>query len=127
VLTIETWLQGIGLTEPIGECPAWPPDLFALAGTLIRRSGAYLRVFERRDPGNYPSEIETAANRWRQKLDGITVAAQDVKPSDLQLARIPEILQECQRVIDAKDVALSAINEHSELAEALIHLTGARG
>jgi hypothetical protein len=39
VLTIETWLNGIGLKRPIEECPAWPPDLYALAGTLLRRSG----------------------------------------------------------------------------------------
>jgi hypothetical protein len=33
-LTIETWLNGIALKRPIEDCPAWPPDLYALAGTL---------------------------------------------------------------------------------------------
>jgi len=54
MLTIETWLNGIGLKQlSIDECLAWPPDLYALAGTLLRRSGTYLRVFERQGCAAY--------------------------------------------------------------------------
>jgi hypothetical protein len=42
--TIGTWLNAIGRKQALEECPAWPRDLYALAGTLIPRSGAYLQV-----------------------------------------------------------------------------------
>jgi hypothetical protein len=29
------------------RCPAWPPDVFAVAGTLLQRTGAYVRDVER--------------------------------------------------------------------------------
>jgi hypothetical protein len=48
------------------------PDLFALAGSLIRRSGVYLRVFKHRDPTTYAKAIETSARRWREQLDAIS-------------------------------------------------------
>lgn len=123
MLKIETWLDGVGLKAPIAECPAWPPDLFALAGTLIRRSGAYLRVFERRDVEDYPTGIRTAAQEWRERLDAIPAAAQDISASDLQGARTLEIRQGWERLIQKKGIAVSAINDHPDLAEALIRLT----
>lgn len=123
MLTIETWLNGIGLTPPIAECPAWPPDLFAVAGSLIRRSGVYLRVFKHRDPTTYAKAIETAARRWREQLDAITADAEDVTAEALQLVRAPEILEGWARLIREKDRAISAIDEFPELAEQLIRLT----
>jgi hypothetical protein len=120
VLTIETWLNGIGLKTPIVECPAWPPDLFALAGTLIRRGGAYLRVFEPRGSAPYLNGVDTAAKQWRDQLDAIT---DPVTPADLQSARTSDILSGWERLIQAKDSPLSAIDESQELAEQLIRLT----
>jgi hypothetical protein len=121
VLTIETWLRGIDLQGPIHECPAWPPDLFALAGTLIRRSGAYLRVFKRRDPVVYAKRIEEAARQWRNRLDAI--AAVDVTPAELQSARPPELLVLWESVMREKATPISAIDENPLLAELLILLT----
>jgi hypothetical protein len=123
VLTIKTWLKGIGLQEPIEECPAWPPDLFALAGTLIRRSGAYLRVFQRRDPTAYAKDIATAGRKWRRQLDAITLDAKDVTPADLKEARTPDVLRGWSRLIQAKGRGISAIGKLDELAEDLIRLT----
>jgi hypothetical protein len=99
VLTIETWLKSIELDEPIEECPAWPPDLFALAGTLIRRSGAYLRVFERRDRAEYAAEIATEAGEWRKELDKISVQAEDVGPKELKAALTQKIKDRWARLI----------------------------
>ena len=64
--------------------PAWPPDLIAIAGTLIRRSGVYLRVFERRDRSDYVDNIAKAAREWRQKVDEISTDAKVVRPADLK-------------------------------------------
>lgn len=122
LLTIGAWLESIGLQEPIEECPGWPPDLFALAGTLIRRSGAYLRVFERRGSTMYAKSVATAARNWRQRLDAITADASDVKPSDLRAARTHDVERGWALLIQAKDCPISAINEADELAEELVRL-----
>ena len=122
MLTIKVWLEGIGLKKaPIDECPAWPPDLFALAGTLIRRSGAYLRVFEHRDEAGYAKDIETAAQQWRGRLDEIT--ADFVSPADLRDARTAHIRAGWERLIQAQELAISDINKDDALGEELIRLT----
>jgi hypothetical protein len=121
VLTIGTWLDGIGLTPPIMECPAWPPDLFAITGTLIRRSGAYLRVFKQRDPVTHVKGIVEVAQRWRQEIDNITAA--DVNPEDLQKLRAPEVVAGWASLIAAKERPLSAIDDDPGLADQLIRLT----
>src|SRR5882762_4139498 len=91
MLTIETWLKGIGLKQPIEECPAWPPDLYALAGTLIRRSGAYLRLFENRGSDPYLKGIVEAAEQWRRQIDEIT--AEPVTVQVLRSVRIREVVE----------------------------------
>lgn len=121
MLTIETWLNGIGLKQPIAECPAWPPDLFALAGTLLRRSGAYLKVFEQRSAAAYLDGIVPAAERWRQQIDAIK--AEPVTVAVLQSVRITEIVAEWASLIKAKATALSEIRKSAELVELLIRLT----
>ena len=119
MLTIQTWLRGIGLKQPIEECPAWPPDLFALAGTLIRRSGAYLRVFEHRS-SPYLDGIVPIAAAWRKRIDEIAV--EPVTVSELQRARVDEVLAGWRMLIDAKDMPISEINKSRDLAETLIRL-----
>lgn len=122
MLTIKVWLEGIGLKKaPIDECPAWPPDLFALAGTLIRRSGAYLRVFEHRDEAGYAKDIETAAQQWRGRLDEITEDL--VSTADLRDAPTADIRAGWERLIQAQELAISDINKDDALAEELIRLT----
>jgi hypothetical protein len=121
VLTIETWLNGIGLTQDIEECPAWPPDLYALVGTLIRRSSAYLRVFEHRSTAGYLEGVKAAADRWRERIDAL--AADPVTVSDLQFIRVPEVLEGWAALIRAKKLAISEVRKFEELAEHLIRLT----
>jgi hypothetical protein len=121
VLTIETWLNGIGLKRPIEDCPAWPPDLYALAGTLIRRSGAYLRVFEHRGSAPYLNGIAPAAGEWRKQIDEIT--AEPVTVAVLQFVRIEEIVEGWASLIQAKDTPLSEIRKDTGLVERLIRMT----
>jgi len=118
MLTIETWLEGIGLKQPIEDCPAWPPDLFALAGTLIRRSGAYLRVFER--PGVPDLDIVSKGAVWRKQID--EVAKERTTVSELQAVRVDDVLAGWRILIEAKETPISEINQSRELAETIIRL-----
>lgn len=121
MLTLETWLNSIGLKRPIEECPAWPPDLFALAGTLLRRSGAYLKVFEQRSPAAYLNGIVPAAEQWRQQIEAIT--AEPVTVAVLRSVRISEVIAGWTSLIQAKGTPLSEIRRNTELVERLIRLT----
>lgn len=118
MLTVETWLNGIGLKQPIEECPAWPPDLYALAGALIRRSGAYLRIFEHRGPAPYLSDIEQAADKWRKEIDA--VAAEPVTVSELRSVRINDVVDSWKSLIQAKATPISEMR--SDMAEQLIRM-----
>jgi hypothetical protein len=69
MLTIETWLQWLGRRRPADECPAWPPDLYAIAGALLKRSGAYLRVFEHDGSSDYLEDVKKVGDSWLKDLD----------------------------------------------------------
>jgi hypothetical protein len=122
-ISIETCLHALRPEVATEVCPAWPPDLFALAGTLIRRSGAYLRVFERHSRTEYAAEIANRARKWRRKLDAISAAAKVVRPADLQSELIPEIETGWARLAQAKADSLNSIAQSPDLADELIRLT----
>jgi hypothetical protein len=120
MLTIETWLKGIGLKQPIEECPAWPPDLYALAGTLLRRSGAYLRTFQRQGSVAYLDGIDREAATWRKQIDEIAV--ETVTIPDLQSVRVPDVVNGWAKLIAAKGTSIGDLRTSYELAECLLRL-----
>lgn len=44
--SIGAWICSFYRAGDSPTCPYWPPDLFAIAGSLLRRTGAYRQVFE---------------------------------------------------------------------------------
>ena len=71
-MNIRSWLEGIGRKRPLKECPYWPPDLYAIAGGLLKRSGAYLRVFDRiSDSESYLDGIDQIGHDWRSGIEGL--------------------------------------------------------
>jgi hypothetical protein len=44
--SIGAWIRSFYQPGHPPTCPYWPPDLFAIAGSLLRRTGAYRQVFE---------------------------------------------------------------------------------
>lgn len=120
MLTIETWLEAMRPDVAIGECPGWPPDLFALAGALVQKSGAYLRLFERRGPNGYLKGIDAEGKAWRDRLDGM---ARPVTSAALKRVRSGAVKRGWKKVIHAADTTLDAIRDSSSLAEELIRLT----
>lgn len=59
----------------LSEKPSWPPDVFAVAATLLRRSGAYRAVANAWPPPEYVDttswhrSIAIIASRWQRMCD----------------------------------------------------------
>jgi hypothetical protein len=47
------------------------PDLYAIAGALLKRSGAFLRVFEHDGHSKYLSDLELQGATWRKTIDAL--------------------------------------------------------
>lgn len=117
MLTIETWLRGLGRQEPM-RCPFWPPDLYAIAGTLLKRSGAYLRVLEHgRDA--YLDGVESIGRSWRQRIERLK---QPITSARFLAARPREVEASWTYVVRFRDLALSHIRNKRTLTEQPLRL-----
>src|SRR4029453_14064789 len=50
-----------------GRCPPWPPDVFALAASVLRRSGAYVRVLDLPPRDN----MDLLGKQWSRKASEV--------------------------------------------------------
>jgi hypothetical protein len=119
MLTIETWLQSVSGNQSVAECPAWPPDLYAITGTLLKRSGAYLRVFERTGSSDYLDRIREIGESWRQDIDGLE---QPLTRAKFGSARPAEVREAWDRLINARKTSISEISGSIALTESLIRM-----
>ncbi len=91
-------------------CPVWPPDLFAVTGTLIDRSGCYTEASPNRfDLANheaYLTEISSIVSAWKDLLQ---------VPDELQLLW-QELIEELG------DVGLDKIVAHPRALDVLLML-----
>ena len=118
MLTIETWLGSVGRKDP-RQCPIWPPDVYGIAGALLKRSGAYLRIFEHRSSTSYLTGIETIGAAWRRKID-----AQKYPTADsLARARPNELKASWTELLRARSLPINEIQRYRTLAEHLIRMT----
>ena len=76
-VTIKSWLHALGRRHQApDECPIWPPDLFAICGTLLKRSGAYLQVFDRQGASDpLWSKAHGAGKRWQNSLNKLQLVS----------------------------------------------------
>jgi hypothetical protein len=52
------------------SAPPWPPDVFALAASLLHRTGAYTAIVQKRiATENWPEEIRAIAADWRTMFE----------------------------------------------------------
>jgi hypothetical protein len=93
------------------KCPAWPPDVFALTGTILRRTGLYVRVLDlspeegsrgvQRGWGRIAQDLGAA---WRLAL-GRRLGSIRSSPSKEQLGKrladleLPGEIEKCWRVV----------------------------
>lgn len=122
MLTIQSWLEGVGRKRrPPEECPHWPPDLYAIAGGLLKRSGAYLRVFDRiARSESYLDGIDAIGDAWRARIEGLP---KRVTIPALLSARPKGVLQLWKRLIAHKETKISEVRDSKSLSEDLIRMT----
>ena len=118
MLTINSWLSGIGYFSK-RECPLWPPDLFAIAGALLRRSGAYLRIFDDERPKKTFADISELAESWRSKID----ALRHINRSGLRKARPSAVVELWKAILAKGETSIAHIRDSVRLTDQLIRLT----
>src|SRR5882724_2032642 len=120
MLTIQKWLEGIGRNrQQVSECPSWPPDLFAICASLLKRSGTYLRIFERRSRRPAWTDARAAGIRWRKNVDGY----KKVSAGNLKRAVPPEVLTDWTALMKSAGAGVGDIADDPKLLDALIRLT----
>jgi hypothetical protein len=70
-MTVAELIQTVLGRDP-AKLPVWPPDAFAVAAIVLKRTGAYLRPVDSNDPVS-PWDLEEilkVAEAWRAHLDG---------------------------------------------------------
>lgn len=68
--TIGSWILALDrIYQADKDCPIWPPDMFAICGGLLKRSGAYLRIFEKDGRDGHWQAAHRAGVKWRKAID----------------------------------------------------------
>lgn len=91
------------------ECPAWPPDVFAVVGTIVEKSGCYTHA------GPAPANIEA----HRQYLRAVSAAASawtDTKSLPHEVANL------WNKLVSFSATELYGICENNELVNTLLQL-----
>jgi hypothetical protein len=116
--TIGNWLSSIGrLHQKPLECPIWPPDLFAVAGALLRLSGAYIEIFARRPKsGMTRQQAIEVGGLWRDEID----AMKRPSPTLLNGALPSSVRAIWKQLVEQEATAIRGINGNVSLARNLI-------
>jgi hypothetical protein len=119
MLTIQKWLEEVGRhRSQVSDCPSWPPDLFAICAYLLKRSGAYLRVFERGARRPDWTSARDAGRKWRANID----AHKGVDAGGLQRAVPIEVHRAWTNLLKWQNIGISEITDNPKLSETLIRL-----
>jgi len=113
-----------GVWGPAGP-PSWPPDMFALAATILQKSGAYTTVIRAWPPpdlanptaqrftrSEWNSFIKQVGLRWR-----LAAVANEPVP--------PEVRRWWECVVQHREDEVSAISSYDDLCQALLQLCAA--
>ena len=66
-LDVGTLIASLLGRRTVGTCPPWPPDVFAVAASLMRRTSAYVEIVERwRPPTGFGEHCRTVGAAWRE-------------------------------------------------------------
>ncbi len=125
--------------------PSWPPDVFAVAASLFKRTGAYTRVAELRWPqtsplleADWPASAERVGRSWRSAFDsrepaapaevttwwGVLHAAMDKRVADVE--HDTPLVAALLKLVGAADEACQGVGVTRAVADRLLHRAEAR-
>lgn len=84
--------RGPSRATPLDECPAWPPDVFAVAARYLTETGAYTAVVEPNGLGldeRWPERARAVGREWRRRIDDS--AWEDFLADNIQVVPPPEV------------------------------------
>ncbi len=119
------WLRFLGAILTDGDwIPVWPPDAFAIAAALLRRTGAYVGLVNESLPRNTRPSAERSpsdvGSEWRRALEA---ALEEGKSSRrLRDACPPEIKQWWAHMQRCRTRALADCSADSDLIRAAVNL-----
>ena len=99
-----------------GDILDWPPNAFAAACILLKKSGAYTRVLAEWPPRKiYVKDVQRIATKWRGAVQtGLADARAPVIPR--------EVVSLWGQVVAAASESIESLTENSDLAAAIIEL-----
>jgi hypothetical protein len=127
-------------TVNLDRCPDWPPDLFAIVATVLRRNGAYVRcvatgvsesasdraLFDEM----WPDRARSVGERWRNVISAAQAeyaGTGKLSAADaLKQATIPDEVQAAWSRLyrEAEKTPLADSADNDELTRALLELNG---
>lgn len=123
-LTVGRYLEFLGASEKLVE---WPPDVFAVAVSLLQKSGAYTRAISDWWP---PSDrrsgvpLATQARQWADRMKEIGLAWRKEAMNDPRNAPI-EIVKWWNTVLAAGALNIADIRGNDKVCNALLQLCAA--
>lgn len=115
-------------------CPTWPPDLFAVVGTVFRRTGAYVYCVSTLEAGSaatcidehWAAEAYRVGSQWRRSLDGVPNSLRKVSGVEALRTVVPpeEVVKSWKDLLALTNVAMDSGSVSLELARELIRLNG---
>jgi hypothetical protein len=127
--TVGELIEYLGPGLLADSCPGWPPDVFALSATVLRRSGAYVRILDLvlKEPvsANWPMEAQGLAEEWRRSINEALKTTSDfAEDSEGKLPiQVPARLQSCWETFQQSSaVPLAGVAADDSLCRALLIL-----
>lgn len=135
--SLAEWIEFILPGALSGPCPTWPPDAFALAATLMRRTGAYVRCLTTGGratatlllDNDWPIRARDTGDAWRRAIcEALRAHAGSGKPrleNAVSKASLPRPVTEAWDILcDRSSSQLTTCKEDDSLTRALLELSG---
>ena len=119
-----------------GSCPAWPPDVFAVAATLMRRTGSYVRCLATGGKSavslldeRWPGRAEAIGGAWRRAICAALKEHAGSGKTSLESALLratlpPSVTQAWSTLCNRAGTSFGSCTADDALTRSLLELSG---
>lgn len=121
--TVGDVLDALAVARDDRRWTTWPPDVFAVVATILRKSGAYTRVVQQWPPPDGTGGGPQTRERW---LDDIKQIGEEWRTASKKGRRSPvHVRQWWRSIITHADTAIGSVGQNDDLCYALLQLCSA--